>query len=44
MSLSSLKGFFIMLYSHIWERCGSRFHYFVIPYVLGFLKLRESRE
>jgi len=43
-TLSSLKGFFVMLYSHIWEGCGSRFHYFVIVYVLGFLKLQGSRK
>ena len=39
--LSPVKQGLIMLYSHAWEVTGSRFHYFVLPFVLGVVRLRK---
>ena len=41
-SFPPLKQGVIMLYSHAWEVAGSRFHYFVLPFVLGLIRLRKA--
>jgi hypothetical protein len=41
-AMPPLKQAVVMLYSHLWEIAGSRLHYFVLPYVLGLIRLKQD--